>query len=38
MHYAQACRKAGITIETVPGVTGAGRIEVPGDEVETQVA
>ena len=33
-----ACRKAGITIETVPGVTGAGRIEVPGDEVETQVA
>lgn len=34
-----ACRKAGIAIEAVPGVTEAGRTEAPGNtEAETQVA
>ena len=33
-----ACRKAGIAIEVVPGVTEATRIEVPGAEAETRVA
>src|SRR5262249_23130109 len=33
-----ACRKAGIAIELVPGVTETIGIEAPGDEAETLVA
>ena len=34
-----ACRKAGIAVEVVPGVTEAGRVEAPDDkETETRVA
>jgi uroporphyrin-III C-methyltransferase/precorrin-2 dehydrogenase/sirohydrochlorin ferrochelatase len=34
-----ACRRAGIAVEVVPGVTEAGRIQSPGDQgAETRVA